>query len=90
MSNDQSNFALIMWIKKDQAERAEHRAKMVMKNHKDDAEFMSLIKPMVPAWSKLKVGERTFVMNMVRHRDEGRNLSPAQRSELTRIWLKCK
>lgn len=83
-----NNFALIAWIKREQEEKAAHQAKMVVKNYKEDKEFLNLVKAIVKSWKLIKVQERIFVTNMVKHHEEGLNLTVRQRSELTRIWLK--
>lgn len=86
MSDQEMGFGLINWIKKDQAERAEHQDKMVLKNQKDDEVYLNFIKVVIKLGLSKK--EHIVVCNLLRHKKEGKNWSPAQRSVITNIYYK--
>ena len=83
---DDDNFALIRWIKRDQAERAEHATKMVAKNRKDDEVYMNFMQTLVKL--KLTKKDSIFVCNLLRWKKEGHNWSPAQRSAIAGLYYK--
>lgn len=88
MNNTDIPFQLMAWIKRDQEERRAHNEKMVIKHYKEDEEFMRLISFLVRDWKKLKVKEREIIAGLARQRDAGKNITPAQRSMITGMWLR--
>lgn len=88
MSNNDIPFQLMAWIKRDQEERRSHQLKMAIRNYKEDEEFMRLISFLVRDWAKLKVKEKEFVCSLVRHRDEHKNFTGAQRSAITGMYVR--
>lgn len=84
--SDDMNFALINWIKKDQEERRQHQAKMVKRNERDDQLYLGLIKELIKL--DIKAKDRQMIANFLRHKKEGKNWSPAQRSVITNIYYK--
>jgi hypothetical protein len=88
MSNQELPFQLLAWIKRDQEERRNHQLKMAVKNYKEDEEFMRLISFLIRDWKDLKVKEREFICSLARHREEGKNFTPAQRSAVTGMYLR--
>jgi len=88
MSNNDTPFQLIAWIKRDQEERRQHQLKMAYQNHKDDAEFMELIGTLILNWSKLRIKEKELVLSLIRHREQGMNFTPMQRSAITGMYVR--
>jgi len=85
MSED-NGFALIAWIKRDQEERREHESKMALKNWKDDEIYLDFIKTIIKLG--LPPREYTMIVNILRHRKDGKNWSPAQKSVIANIYYK--
>jgi hypothetical protein len=87
MSDDNGgDFALMAWIKRDQAEKEEHAEKMAVKNQKDDLQYLELLKDCF----KRKLSKKEYIMccNMLRYKATGKNFSPAQRSVIASIAYK--
>ena len=79
--------ALANWIKKDQEERQRHREYMARKNEKDDKKWNKMIVILLTQYS-LKKNDKIMILNFVRHKKLGKNLSPAQRSVVTNFYYK--
>lgn len=87
MSNDELPFELMRWIKAQREEQEAHEAKMALKNAKDDELY---IKMMVELFTKLGLTtkERVIVLNLLKAKNESKNLSPAQRSMIAGMYYK--
>ncbi len=82
-------FALMAWIKRNQEDIEAHRVKMVAKTWKDDCEqYMGFIGVVVGHWSKLKIKDRQFLMNLVSWHNQHRNFTPGQRSAIASMYMK--
>ena len=86
MSNKEADFTLLAWVKRDQLERAEHQAKQVVKSANDDELFTRMLQTLVKLGLKPK--DQVFALNLVRHKSEGKNYTPAQRSAITSLFYK--
>lgn len=87
--SDNSDFALIAWIKRDQEERQEHQEKMVQVRKDEDELYLRQLKElMTEKWKELKVKERQFVVSMVKFKKEGRNFTDAQRSAISGLFYR--
>lgn len=81
-------FALMAWIKKDQEERIKHRENMVVKNFREDKEFVRLITFIVQMWNRLQLREKILINSFAAKHNDFRCLSHGQRSAITSIYLK--
>lgn len=90
MSNDEGlPFALANWIKKDQEERKAHQAKMALRNHEGDKQYIELLTSLTQQdWKKLKASEKQFVCSLVRQFEELRNFSAPQRSAIASMYYR--
>lgn len=88
MSKELLPMALIMWIKRDQEERAIHAEKLVWKNQQEDKEYMRYISFLIPLWSTLKMKEKELLLAFVSWNESGRNFSTNQRSAISSLYLK--
>jgi len=81
-------FALMAWIKRDQEERIKHQENMVVKNYREDKEFVRLITFIVQAWNYLNLKEKILINSFAEKHNHFRCLSTGQRSAITSIYLK--
>jgi hypothetical protein len=63
---------------------SEHASRVALKNQKDDEVFMGMIRTVVKLG--LSPNEYTMICNILRHKKEGKNWSPAQRSVIANIY----
>lgn len=87
MSNNDIDFTLLAWIKRDQEERLRHQDAMVKRRAEEDELYIKQVKELVTE-CKLSRKEITFMMNMLSHKKEGKNFTPAQRSAITNMFYK--
>ena len=83
------NAALANWIKKDQEERRAHQLYMARKNEKDDKQWNKMMVLLLTQYS-MKKNDKLMILNFVRHKKLGKNLTPAQRSVITNLYYKYK
>ena len=86
--SEQMPYALLNWIKKDQAERIAFALKRAQRNYKEDEQFMDLIAVLVNKWNKLKTSEKIFIQSLNASHASGKCFSGAQRSAITSLWIK--
>ena len=86
MNNQEMDFSLIAWIKKEQQEIQEHQQKMALKYSKEDRLYIDMMAKLIPL--PLKTKERIMVFNFLRHKKDGKVITPAQRSCITNLFYK--
>ena len=84
--SEQLPYQLMAWIKKDQEERKQHQEKMALKYAEDDKVFMNLIKTLIKL--DLNSKEKLFICSLLRHKKQGKNWSPGQKSAIANLFYK--
>lgn len=87
MSED-NNYLLFRWIKKQQEKAELHQQQMIVKNAKDDEEFIKLIKVLTTKWGKVKRKDQSVVLSLLEWKDSGKNFSVNQRGMITGLYLR--
>jgi hypothetical protein len=80
---------LAAWIARDQEERRQHALYMARKNEKDDKLWNKMIVELFRTYgAKLKANDKLILLNFARHKKDGKNFTPAQRSVITNLYYK--
>jgi hypothetical protein len=81
--NDDKNFALIAWIKKEQEKERSHQEKKALTRDDEDKLYLEMIGMIL---HKVNHKQQIILLNLARIKMEGKNLSDGQRSFITGLF----
>ena len=81
-------FALIAWIKREQAKTEAHRVYMLKKNAKDDEQYEFYLFAVTTRYWSLKSFEKNMVTNFAKWKNNGKLFTVKQRSAIGAMYLR--
>lgn len=78
---------IVNWLNK-QNDKVSDQLKKNIKNFNEDENFIRCISSVIKSWSSLRIREKEFVCSLIRHHDQQRCFSIAQRSAIVGLYLK--
>lgn len=88
MKDDNSSFALIAWLKKQQEIVLQENAEKVVKHFKDDELFAQVLQDSLRMWHDLSDKEKTMLLGFIGHRQRGHNFTSPMRAAIGSFYIK--
>ena len=88
MKDDNSSFALIAWLKKQQEISLQENAERVLKHFKDDELFAQVLQDSLRMWHELSDKEKTMLLAFISHRQRGYNFTSPMRAVIGSFYIK--
>lgn len=86
-NENDDNIALFIWLKKQREADEKHAAVQVRIRERDDKLYVSMLAEMLTKRT-LNIKTRILCLNFAKHKHNGKNFTPSQRSTIAAIYYK--